>query len=442
MTAALPRDFGGHRVMLVDLRGPDRRGAIGSEGARGATEAVDRAVRLGIPVVTVFDTSGADIVEGVAALHGWGLLARALGRASGCVPVVAVVTGACVSGPALLLGLADHVVMTPDAFAYLSGPAAVAEITGRRVDHAGLGGAELHRSSTGVASLVVEPESVPDAVGAILDHLPPNHLADPPPGPTVDPPDRPCRTAAGTVPARSEAAYDVRDVISDIVDDGDFLEVRGGFAPNLVTGYGHLAGRVVGIVANQPSHRAGTLDIAASQKGARFVAHLDSFNVPIVTLVDTPGFEPGRDLEWRGMIRHGAQLVHAYAAATVPRLCVVLRKAYGGAYIVMDSRGVGNDLCIAWPSAEIAVMGAAGAVAVLHGRRLSGLEGSRRDAERERLEAEYAERFSGPYEAAERGLVDAVIDPADTRRALAAALAAIVAKRELPTARRHANSPL
>jgi len=182
--------------------------------------------------------------------------------------------------------------------------------------------------------------------------------------------------------------------------------VRGGFAPNLVTGYGHLAGRVVGIVANQPSHRAGTLDIAASQKGARFVAHLDSFNVPIVTLVDTPGFEPGRDLEWRGMIRHGAQLVHAYAAATVPRLCVVLRKAYGGAYIVMDSRGVGNDLCIAWPSAEIAVMGAAGAVAVLHGRRLSGLEGSRRDAERERLEAEYAERFSGPYEAAERGLVE------------------------------------
>ncbi len=442
MTAALPRDFGGHRVMLVDLRGPDRRGAIGEAGARAAAGAVDRATRLGVPVVARFDTSGADLTEGVAALHGWGLLARAIGRASGSVPLVAVVTGACVSGPALLLGLVDHVVMTPDAFAFLSGPAAVVEMTGRSVGHADLGGAELHHRRTGLASLVVDGDSVADAVGAILDHLPPDHLADPPPGPASDPVDRRCETAAAAMPARPESVYDVRRVIEDVVDRDSFLELGAGFAPNLVTGFGRLAGRSVGIVANQPAHRAGTIDIAASQKGARFVAHLDAFNVPILTLVDTPGFEPGRDLEWRGMIRHGAQLVHAYAAATVPRLGTILRKAYGGAYIVMDSRGVGNDLCIAWPGAEIAVMGARGAVAVLHGRRLAALGGAQREAERARLEAEYAERFSGPYEAAERGLVDAVIDPGDTRRVLAAALDGIATKREVRVPRRHANSPL
>lgn len=442
MTAALPHDYGGHRAMVLDLRGPDRRGAIGSAGARAATEAVERAMRLGVPIVALFDTSGADLGEGVAALHGWGLLARALARASGNVPVLAAVTGTCVSGPALLLGLADQVVMTPDSFAFLSGPAAVEAITGRRIGHAELGGVEPHRTRTGVASMVVEPDDVADAVGAVLDHLPPHHLADPPRWPVTDAPDRPCPAARDAVPARAEASYDVRRVVADVLDHGSFLEMRAGFAPNLVTGYGRLAGRAVGIVANQPAHRAGTIDIAASQKGARFVAHLDAFNVPILTLVDTPGFEPGRDLEWRGMIRHGAQLVHAYAAATVPRLCVVLRKAYGGAYIVMDSRGIGNDFCAAWPSADIAVMGAAGAVAVLHGRRLAAIDGAARDEERTRLERAYTERFSGPYEAAERGFVDAVVDPLDTRRVLAAALAMTAGKREEPFIRHHANGPL
>ncbi len=237
--------------------------------------------------------------------------------------------------------------------------------------------------------------------------------------------------AAAAVPERSTASYDVRIVVEDVLDGGSFLELRPRYAANLVTGYGSIDGRAVGIVANQPVQRAGTLDIEASRKAARFVATCDVFNLPIVTFVDTPGFEPGRDLEWRGMIRHGAELVHAYSAATVPRLCVVLRKAYGGAYIVMDSRGIGNDLCVAWPSAEIAVMGAAGAVAILNKGRTD-----------EQLVADYRDAFENPYRAAERGLVDAVIDPAATRAVLVDALGALVHKRDTRPARRHSNTPL
>jgi acetyl-CoA carboxylase carboxyltransferase component len=233
------------------------------------------------------------------------------------------------------------------------------------------------------------------------------------------------------VPERTTASYDVRTVVEDVLDEGSLLEVRPRYAPNLVTAYGSLGGRAVGVVANQPVQRAGTVDIEASRKAARFVATCDAFNVPILTFVDTPGFEPGRDLEWRGMIRHGAELVHAYAAATVPRLCVVLRKAYGGAYIVMDSRGIGNDLCVAWPGAEIAVMGAAGAIAILNKGR-----------EDPQLVAEYRAAFENPYRAAERGLVDAVIEPEETRRVLAHALEVLVDKHDTHVARRHSNTPL
>jgi acetyl-CoA carboxylase carboxyltransferase component len=290
----------------------------------------------------------------------------------------------------------------------------------------------VHAQRTGVASLVVGDElEARDALSALLWYLPDNHLADPPRLETDDPFDRSCDLAASAVPARSTASYDVRVVVQDVLDESSFLEVRPRYAPNLVTGYGSLGGRAVGIVANQPMQRAGTLDIEASRKAARFVATCNVFNMPIITFVDTPGFEPGRDLEWRGMIRHGAELVHAYAAATVPRLCVVLRKAYGGAYIVMDSRGIGNDLCVAWPSAEIAVMGAPGAVAILNKGRVDA-----------GLEHEYRETFENPYRAAERGLVDAVIDPAETRHVLVDALAVLACKRDTSPARRHSNTPL
>ncbi len=425
-------EIGGRRVVAFRVAGGKHHGAIGINGSATVERAVRLAGELQVPLVGELDTSGAELRDGVAALHAWGRLARELVQVSGVVPTLLAVTGACVSGPALALGLFDHVVMTEDAFAYVTGPDSVEEFTGVRVSRAELGGAAIHAQRTGVASLVVSDDlAARDALEALLWYLPDHHLDDPPRLATDDDRERSCDLAAGVVPRRSTASYDVRVVVEDVLDTDSFLELRPRYAPNLVTGYGSLGGCAVGIIANQPMQRAGTLDIEASRKAARFVSTCDAFNLPIITFVDTPGFEPGRDLEWRGMIRHGAELVHAYAAATVPRLCVVLRKAYGGAYIVMDSRGIGNDLCIAWPSAEIAVMGAAGAVAILNkGRSDPGLV------------AEYRESFENPYRAAERGLVDAVVDPARTRHILVDALDVLAQKRDAHPARRHSNTPL
>jgi acetyl-CoA carboxylase carboxyltransferase component len=437
------RRLDGRPVAFFRLEGGKHRGAIGPPEGLVLERIVSRAVQLGLPLVGVLSTSGADIHEGVASLHAWGRVARAVAQASGVVPVVFAVIGPCTSGPALLLGVADHVVMTPDAFAYVSGPEAVAEFTGVSIDRLTLGGGAVHDRRTGVASLVAADED--DALLAVADllsYLPSHHLEDPPAEATHDPLDRPCREAAAAVPDAGRSSYDVRTVVGDVLDAGTFLEVRARYAPNMVTGYGRLGGRVVAVIANQPQARAGTLDIEASRKAARFVQCSDAFNVPILTFVDTPGFEPGKDLEWRGMIRHGAELVHAYAAATVPRVCVVLRKAYGGAYIVMDSKELGNDASFAWPTAEIAVMGAKGAVQVLNGKRLAALPtDGERETMRAGLEADYEARFCTPAMAAERGLVDDVIDPLDTRRVLGGALAGLATKRERATSRKHTISP-
>ena len=422
----------GRRVVAFRVAGGKHHGAIGVNGSATVEKAVRLAGDLRIPLIGELDTSGAELRDGVAALHAWGRLARELVQVSGIVPTLLAVTGACVSGPALALGLFDHVVMTEESFAYVTGPDSVEDFTGVRVTRAELGGAAVHARRTGVASLVVRDErSARAALASLLWYLPDHHLDDPPLLATRDAPGRPCDRAAAAVPDRPTASYDVRVVVEDVLDTDSFLELRPQYAPNLVTGYGALDGRAVGVVANQPIARAGTLDIEASRKAARFVATCDVFNLPIITFVDTPGFEPGRDLEWRGMIRHGAELVHAYAAATVPRLCVVLRKAYGGAYIVMDSRGLGNDLCVAWPGAEIAVMGAAGAVAILN-----------RGRGNPQLEADYREAFENPYRAAERGLVDTVVDPRSTRSVLTGALAALAHKRDEQPRRRHSNTPL
>jgi acetyl-CoA carboxylase carboxyltransferase component len=321
----------------------------------------------------------------------------------------------------------------------------VAEFTGTVTTRQALGGSAVHSGRSGVATLVVaDDEEARWAVADLLSYLPSNYLEDPPVAASADPPDRACRAAAEVVPSRPAASYDMRVVLTDVCDQESFFEVRPASAPNVVTGYARLGGVPVGVIANQPSQKAGTLDIEASQKAARFVQACDAFGLALVTFVDSPGFQPGREIEWRGMIRHGAELVHAYAVATVPRLCVVVRKAYGGAYIVMDSRGLGNDLCVSWPAAEIAVMGPPGAVAVLHGRRLAAVadeeERARRKAD---LEAEYAERHCTPAMAAERGYVDEVIDPLDTRRVLVTALSALRAKRAArPRGARHTNTPL
>ena len=441
-TAGL-REIDGRPVAWFRVAGGKHHGALGSAGAAAVARAVRTGLDARVPIVGVLDTSGAELRDNVAALDGWGRIARLLAHSSGVVPTMLTVIGPCVSGPALLLGLVDVVVMTSDAFAYVSGPDSVAEFTGIAIDRRTLGGAAMHSRTSGVASLVVDSETeAEDVVALLLSYLPSHHLDDPPRVTSADANDRLCLEAARTVPSAASSSYDVRHVVEDVLDADSFIELRGAYASNMVTGLGHLGGRAVGIVANQPAHRAGTLDIEASRKAARFVEWCDAFNVPIVTFVDTPGFEPGRDLEWRGMIRHGAQLVHAYCAATVPRICVVLRKAYGGAYIVMDSRGVGNDVCFAWPGAEIAVMGAAGAVQILHGRRLASVDPTERPAQEQALIGEYEDAFSNPYRAAERGYVDAVIEPAETRRVLTQTLELLSTKRDRGQPRAHSNGPL
>jgi len=437
-------EIDGRSVALFRLGGGEHRGAIGPAEGDTVSRLVTTATDLGAPVVGLLATSGADVGHGVDSLHAWGRVARALTAASGVVPVALVVSGPCLSGPALLLGLADVVVVAEGSYAYVSGPAGVRGFTGQDVTHEALGGVAVHTTRTGVAWAQAAGED--EALAVVLDilsYLPANNAEEPPSRRVDDPVDRDTARAAAAVPERATASYDVRVVAEDVVDEGSLLEVRAVHAPSMVTALATLGGQPVGVVANQPSVMAGTIDIDASRKAARFVQLCDAFNVPLLTLVDTPGFQPGKDIEWRGMIRHGAELVHAYAAATVPRVSVVLRKAYGGAYIVMDSLGLGGDVSLAWPGAEVAVMGPAGAVSVLHGRRLAAIEDEeQRDKQRRILEEDYAVRYCSSLVAAERGFVDDVIEPVDTRRAVAAALAALRTKREHHPRRRHSNTPL
>jgi acetyl-CoA carboxylase carboxyltransferase component len=427
--------IGDRMAVVCRLDAELRSGAISSDDGVTLANAADYALAEHIPLVVYLASSGADVTDGVAALHGWGLAARAVVRCSGVVPTIVVVHGPAVSGTALLLGLADIVIMTADAYAFVSGPHMVRQFTGEPVTRQTLGGASALARNAGVPSLVVaDLETAEVAVEDVLAFLPDSTDDEPPRIPYDDPLDRETPEAADLIPDSPTGSYDVRDVIRTFVDDGELLELRGQWAGNIVTAFAYVGGRPIGILANQPSNVAGTLDIPASQKGARFVAMCDAFNIPLVTLVDTPGFYPGKDLEWRGMIRHGAQMAFAYCRATVPRVCLTLRKSYGGAYIVMDSKRIGNDLSIAWPSAEIAVMGAKGAVEILHRKATPD--------ERVELEAAYEERLLNPYVAAERGFIDAVIDPIETRQVIASALEALVSKREHLPPRGHDNTPL
>ncbi len=428
-------DLHGRKVIEVDARGTDHAGSLlpsdGFSIAAGARAA--REQRL--PFVMQLASSGADIGTGVGALDGWGHAARELTRCSGIVPTIIIVTGPVVSGPALLLGLADFVIMTTEAYAFVMGPRMVAEFTGVPISKDELGGASIHARTSGVADFIASDTD--DALlltSELLGFLPGHTDEDPPAAPCSDPVDRPTPEAYEVLPPSSNGSYDVRAIIESVIDDGDFLEPHAEWAANLVTAFATIGGRTVGIVANQPQTVAGTLDIPASQKGGRFVSFCDAFNIPLVTFVDTSGFYPGKDTEWRGMIRYGAQMAFAYARATVPRVNLTTRKSYGGAYIVMDSKKIGNDLAFAWPSAEIAVMGAKGAVEILNRRNTP--------EERAELELAYEERLLNPYIAAERGTIDAVIHPSDTRREIHAALEMLAGKRERLPPRRHDNTPL
>ena len=429
------RWLGDRRVVWVEFDAGEDGAALSSITSSIFEAAAVTAMEQRIPLVMVLSTMGADIDEGLPALHGWGRLAAALARCSGSVPTIAIVDGPAVSGPALLLGLADLTVMTSSSYAFVNGPVMVEQFTGVQISIEELGGASNLARHAGVPTAIVDDRATALAiVEDLLAYLPDHVDEEPPRWPTDDPADRRCPEAGELIPASSTGSYDVRKVVDAIVDRDSLLELRSTWATNMVTAFATIDGRPVGIVANQPMSLAGTIDIPASQKAARFVALCDSFNVPLLTFVDTPGFYPGKDLEWRGMIRHGAQLVFAYAEATVPRICVILRKSYGGAFIVMDSKTMGNDVCLAWPWAELAVMGAGQAAAILQRRATP--------EEREEFEADYAERLLNPYVAAERGYVDAVIEPAETRAEIAAALAMLEDKCEELRHRKHGNTPL
>lgn len=422
-------------VMWVDVDSSHHRGALSAAASDVVAHAAKTAHDQGLPLVMSMGSSGADIVEGVAALHGWGRAARAIANCSGIVPTITIVNGPAVSGPALLIGLSDFVIMTADSYAFVTGPTMVAEFTGIEISNDELGGTDAHARHSGVASLVVsDDKSALTALEQLLMYLPNNvdelarHVY------TSDPADRLTPQLSAVLPNSSTGSYDIRKVIRILADDEEMFELRERWAPNVITAFITIDGEAVGVVANQPMALAGTLDISASQKAARFVSFCDSFNIPLLTLVDTPGFYPGKDLEWRGMIRHGGQLVFAYARATVPRVCLILRKSYGGAYIVMDSKTMGNDLCLAWPSAELAVMGAGQAAAILQRRATPQVRAA--------FESDYSDRLLNPYIAAERGYIDAVIDPVDTRREIASAFAMLRDKRERLITRKHDNTPL
>ena len=405
---------------------------------------LELATSGGLPILSLFDSVGARIQEGVWSLAGFGDLFWRNTQASGVVPQISLMLGPCAGGAVYSPGLTDFVVMTRgEGYMFITGPDVIKTVTGEEIDAERLGGAEIHAARSGVAHFVTDDED--RAFGLtrrLLSYLPANNAEDPP-ALELDPHLEPDSDALdSSIPQSTETAYDVRDVIRQIADHESFLEVHAAFARNAVVGFARLNGRVVGFVANQPAHLAGVLDIDASDKIARFIRFADAFNIPLVTLVDCPGFLPGAGQEHRGIIRHGAKVVYAYSEATVPKVSVVLRKAYGGAYIVMSSKTIRTDVCFAWPTAEIAVMGAKGAVSILHGRQLSSVMKQVREAERERLEEKFQEQFNSPFVAAAAGHIDDVIYPRETRARVATALEFLRDKQAPSPAKKHGNMPL
>ena len=404
-------------------------GSLGAEFAAKVAKVMDLAAENGVPYVNINDGGGARIQEGVDSLAGFGAIFTRHVRMSGVVPQIAVVLGPCAGGAAYAPALCDLVVMSrTGAHLYLTGPAVVRQALGEDVTHDELGGSEVHAQKSGLCALVGEDEAdCLELVREVLALLPPN-LADAPPGRvvTTDRPERATLVAAATVPGDHRLAYDVRRVIDDVLDqDASFLELSAEWARNLVVGLGQLDGRVVGVVANQPAHLAGSLDGDASAKGARFVRLCDRFRIPLLTLVDVPGFLPGPAQERDGIIRHGAKLLYAFCEASVPRVTVVLRKAYGGAWIVMNSRSVGADLVFAWPDADAAVLGPDAAVEVLYARKLERQGPEARAGLRQRV----VDALHHPLAAAEGGHVDDIIDPADTRRLVVRSFELLLTKR-------------
>jgi propionyl-CoA carboxylase beta chain len=423
-------------------------GSLGEVYGEKIVKVMDFALKTGCPIVGINDGGGARIQEGVVALGLFAEIFRRNVHASGVVPQISLILGPCAGGAVYSPAITDFTVMVDQtSHMFITGPDVIRTVTGEEVGFEELGGARTHNTRSGVAHhMAGDEKDAVEYVKALLSYLPSNNLAEPPAFPqeaglsTVTDEDR---RLDALVPDSDHQPYDMHEVVEHVLDEGEFLETQAMFAPNIITGFGRVEGRSVGVVANQPLQFAGCLDIHASEKAARFVRTCDAFNIPVLTFVDVPGFLPGTEQEYNGIIRRGAKLIYAYAEATVPLITVITRKAFGGAYDVMGSKHLGADLNLAWPTAQIAVMGAQGAVNILHRRTLTAIDGEEeRESERRRLTREYEDALLNPYAAAERGYVDAVIVPAETRHHVVRGLRALRTKREQLPPRKHGNIPL
>lgn len=417
-------------------------GSLSQIAAQKISKVMDHAIKVGAPVVGINDSGGARIQEGIDSLAGYGEIFRRNTLASGVIPQITVIAGPSAGGAVYSPAMTDFIFMVESiGQMYITGPDVVRSVTGEDVSHEDLGGAGMHATTSGVAHYAASDEdSCYVEVRRLLNFLPSNNASSPPASPSEDPTNRRPEKLASVIPDDPNMPYEVLDVVEEIVDNGDFMQVHAEYARNIVVGFGRMGGSTVGIVANQPNEVAGVLDIDASDKGARFVRFCDAFNIPILTLVDVPGFMPGTAQEQGGIIRHGAKMLYAYSEATVPKITVILRKAYGGAYIVMGSKELRCDVNLAWPTAEIAVMGPDGAVNVIARRDIAAADDP--DAKRQELVADYRERFANPYIAANRGYIDDVIDPRDTRSRVIDALEMLANKVDDMPSKKHGNIPL
>ena len=417
-------------------------GALGEVFAEKIHKLMDLALKVGAPVIGLNDGAGARIQEGVVSLASYGGIFHRNVQASGVIPQISVILGPCAGGAVYSPAMTDFIFMVREtSHMFITGPDVVKTVTGEDVTLEELGGAMSHASKSGVATFVsADEQACLQDVRYLLSFLPQNNLAEPPAADSTDDAGRLCESLRSILPVSPNQPYDMKKVVMEVVDDGEFFEYFPHWAKSIICGFSRLDGQTVGIVGNQPMVLAGVLDIESSEKAARFVRTCDAFNIPIVTFVDVPGFLPGVDQEYGGIIRHGAKLLYAYCEATVPRIQVITRKAYGGAYVVMNSKSIGADLAYAWPTAELAVMGPQGAVEIVYRRELQ--QAADPVARRAELIAEYTEKYANPYAAAERGYVDDVIDPAETRTKLIAGLAMLRTKREELPRRKHGNMPL
>lgn len=417
-------------------------GSLGSRHAAKIVKIQEMALKTGSPVVGLIDSGGARIQEGISSLNGYADIFKCNVFSSGVIPQISVIMGPAAGGAVYSPALTDFIFMTADtSYMFVTGPNVVKEVLNETVSTEDLGGASVHGTKSGVADFVYsDDENTIMGVKKLLSYLPSNHMENPPLSESTDTTHRFEERLRNIVPEDPDKPYDVKEIVSLLVDNGDFFEVAENHAANIFTAFARMDGQVVGIVANQPKVMAGTLDIDSSIKAARFINICDSFNVPIITLEDVPGFLPGTDQEHDGIIRHGAKLLYAYTNATVPKVTVILRKAYGGAYIVMNSKGIGGDFLYAWPSAEIAVMGPEGAIAILYRKELENAEDS--VALKKELTQKYREEVTNPYIADDKGFIDEVIDPATTRAKIINTLKALERKTELRPKRKHGNLPL